>query len=93
MDGFVFSPRQFNFNRYLPKKEDFRTFFETLEKIDDKALFLFFASSGLRRNEVLNLQITDIDLEKGICYPNHQSQTKSAIYGFFNNETKKYLKE
>ncbi|MBC7345591.1 MAG: tyrosine-type recombinase/integrase, partial [Clostridia bacterium] len=54
---------------------------------------LFFASSGLRRDEVLNLQVGDIDLNARICTVNHQSRTKKAIYGFFNEEAKQCLEE
>ncbi len=93
MDDFEFPKRQFNFNHYMPSKKDICTFFDALEKTEDKALFLFFASSGLRRNEVLDLKINDVDLEREVCYPNHQSPTKNAHYGFFNKETTPYLRK
>ena len=47
MDSFVFPPKQFNLNHYLPTKEHIRRFFDALDDLEDKALFLFFASSGL----------------------------------------------
>jgi len=93
MDDFVFPRKEFNFNHYMPTKEDLRTFFDALESVDDKALFLFFASSGLRRNEVLNLQLSDIDHDKRVCYPNHESRTKNSFFGFFNDETNEHLEE
>jgi integrase len=92
MNDFVFPKRQFNFNHYLPSKEDLRNFIGSLESVDDRALFLFFASSGLRRNEVLGLQINDIELERRVCHPNHQSETKNAYFGFFNEECRVELK-
>ncbi|MEM3366351.1 MAG: integrase [Candidatus Methanomethyliaceae archaeon] len=93
MNGFVFPPKEFSLDHYLPKKEDLRKFFESLEDLEDKALFLFFASSGLRRDEVINLQVGDIDLNARICIVKHYSRTKKAIYGFFNEESKQYLEE
>jgi len=93
MDEFVFPRRQFNFNHYMPSKQELGEFFGALDKTEDRALFLFFASSGLRRNEVLDLKVNDVDIEKGVCYPNHQSPTKNAQYGFFNKETVPYLQE
>jgi integrase len=93
MDDFAFPRKEFNFNHYMPTKEDLRTFFDALESVDDKALFLFFASSGLRRNEVLNLQVSDVDIGKEVCYPNHQSRTKNSYFGFFNGEASEYLEK
>jgi integrase len=93
MDTFVFPQIEFSLNHYLPTRDDLATFFNALDTIEDKAMFLFFASSGLRRNEVLDLQINDLDLDNRTCIINHQSRTKRSLYGFFNEETKHWLQQ
>ena len=93
MKDFIFPRADPYVNHYMPTKAELVAFFNALENVEDKALFLLYATSGLRRNEVLDLQINDLDLEKRICYPNHRTQTKNAHFGFFNNEAKDCLHE
>jgi integrase len=45
----------------VPSKEQLQEFYRLLEDDKERALFLMFATTGLRRSEVLNLKIEDID--------------------------------
>jgi len=53
-----------------------------------------YASSGLRRMEILGLQKMDIDFEKQTIKPKaHSGETKKVWISFFNNETAEVLKQ
>lgn len=60
----------------LPTKEELRKFYEALPNLKSKTLFLLYASSGLRLSEVLDLKVSDIDMEKRMVIVNHASRTK-----------------
>ena len=81
-------PKQ-NFKpKNVPSKEALQRFYEALSSGKEKALYLLYASSGLRRMEVLNLSITDIDFGKRMIKPKaHSGETKKAWLSFFNEET------
>lgn len=52
-----------------------------------------FATTGLKRSEVLNLKIGDIDLEKRmVISKSHRGRTKRAWVSFFIEECKGALK-
>jgi site-specific recombinase XerD len=44
----------------LPTKEELKKFYEALNNVRDKTIFLLIASSGLRRNEALNLKLSSL---------------------------------
>jgi integrase len=77
----------------LPTREELRKFYEALPNLKSKTLFLLFASSGLRLSEVLDLKVSDIDMEKRMIIVNHASRTKKGWVSFFNEEAQKLLKE
>lgn len=59
-----------------------------------RAMFLLFATSGLRRNELLGLLRENIDLEKRMIIPGKQSsRTKRTYVTFFNGEASEVLKK
>jgi len=63
-------------------------FYSCLDSSFAEALFLFYASSGLRKGEVLSLNVEDIDLKKRMIIPNnHMGITKCSYLSFFNQET------
>ena len=77
----------------VPSKEELQKFYKLLEDDREKALFLMFATTGLRRSEVLNLEIKDIDLEKRMVIPKARiSRTKRVWVSFFNEECQEVLK-
>jgi len=78
----------------IPSKEQLRMFYEALESTRDKALFLLFVTSGLRKSEVLSLELDQINFEKRMIIPNKRSnRTKRNWVSFFNEETEKALKK
>ena len=59
-----------------------------------KALFLFYATTGLRSKEVLSLKIGDIDFEKRMIVPKKTtSRTKRMWVTFYNEEAERALRE
>jgi integrase len=87
-------PRQTFKPKNVPSKEALQKFYEALSSVKERALFLLYASSGLRRMEVLNLLIKDIDFEKRMIRPKaHSGDTKKAWLSFFNEEASRVLKQ
>jgi integrase len=87
-------PKQ-NFKpKTIPSREALQKFYEALVSTKERALFLLYASSGLRRMEVLNLALGDIDFEKRMIKPKaHSGETKKAWLSFYNEETSRVLKQ
>lgn len=78
----------------VPTKEQLRQFYAALEAPQERALFLTYATTGLRRGEVLSLTIGDIDLERRIVIPNVASSTSKRRWtSCFNQETEQALRE
>ena len=92
VEGFEFPNRPINMVK-TPSKKELREFYGWLKEPMAKALFLLYASTGLRRNEVLSLRFRDIDFEKRMIIPNGGSRTKKTWITFFNEEAEKALKE
>ena len=80
----------------LPGKCELKMFYDALPTLKDKALFLMYASSGLRRREVLTLKRSDINLEKRIIYPiqhGGRGTKEASLVAFFNVETQQVLRK
>jgi len=93
VNGFKFPRKVIKFDP-VPRKEDLQKFYTTLETPRDKALFLIYATSGLRRNEVVNLNICDLDFESRMIKPTvDQSRTKHMWISFFNEEAENAIRE
>jgi integrase/recombinase XerD len=77
----------------VPSKEELQKFYCAMEKARDKALFLIYATTGLRRNEVLSLKLEDMNLERRMIVPQkgNMGTTKNTWVSFFNEETKSVL--
>jgi len=89
----------------IPSKEELQEFFHALPECKRsrtnevtttpkyKAIFLLFASSGLRFGEVISLRRCDIDTKKRMIIPNsHETgTTKRSWVSFYNRETAEYL--
>jgi integrase len=87
-------PHQVYKPKHIVSKEDLRRFYATLETPKEKALFLLYATSGLRRQEILSLKPEDIDFEKRMITPNnHLGETKKSWCSFYNEEAEKALNE
>jgi integrase len=80
----------------VPNKEELQIFYTNLETAEDRALFLLYATSGLRRNEVLSLLISDVDINERMIIPRigrnkRTNRTKRMWVSFFNKEAEKEL--
>ena len=90
---FRFPSTQFK-PKVIPSKEDLRKFYEAIDSDVGCALFLFYATSGLRKREVLSLTRDDIDFTKRMVIPNcHNGSTKHSYVSFYNEETEVVLKK
>jgi len=88
-------PKRIYTPQIAPTKENLRKFFEVLDCDRDRAIFLLFASSGLRRSELLTLTIDGLDLENRLIIPKNKHQTgttKNTWTTCFNPETQICLK-
>jgi integrase/recombinase XerD len=84
----VFRPKQIVSNAQV------RQFYEALETSKEKALFLLYATSGLRKEEILTLRFEDVDFEKRMITPNnHSGETKKSWVSFYNKEAEAALNE
>ena len=78
----------------VPPKEDLQEFYDELDTVLAKKLFLLYATSGLRRNEVLNLRYCDVDFNRRMITPlMKQSRTKHTWITFYNKEAEMVLNE
>ena len=92
VQSFRFPPSQFK-PKVIPTKEKLGEFFEAIDDDIGKALFLFYASTGLRKNEVLSLTHEDIDPSRRMVTPKcHEGVTKHSYLSFYNEETEQHLK-
>ena len=84
----VFKPKQ------ILCKEQLKQFYKCLETPKEKALFMLYATTGLRRDEILSLRPEDIDFEKRMITPDgHLGETKKSWVSFYNEEAEHTLKE
>ena len=73
--------------------EDLRVFYDELGDSLAEGLFLVYATSGLRRNEVLGLRGRNVDSGLRMIVPEGSSRTKSTYVTFYNEEASELLKE
>jgi integrase/recombinase XerD len=93
IEGFKFPNRPFKPKR-IPSKNELQEFYKFLKDPLAKAIFLFFATTGLRRKELFNLKIKDVDFEKRMIIPEKDpSRTKMSWITFYNDEAEKALRE
>ena len=80
--------------KMIPTREQLQRFYAALQTPRDRALFLMYAATGLRREEVLSLTLGDIDLETRTVIPNMASTaTKRRWVACFNQEAADALRE
>jgi len=84
----VFKPKQ------ILSKEQLNHFYDCLDKPKEKALFMLYAATGLRREEILSLKPENIDFSKRMITPNnHSGETKKSWVSFYNEQAEIVLKE
>jgi len=80
--------------KMVPSRADLQRFYVELDSVRGRARFLLYATSGLRKNEVLSLHREDIDLEKRMIVPRKRAtRTKRTWVSFFNEEAREALVE
>jgi integrase len=84
----VFKPKQ------ILNKEQLVQFYKCLESAKEKALYMLYATTGLRREEILSLKPENIDFSKRMITPNnHSGETKKSWVSFYNQEAEQAFKE
>jgi integrase len=58
-----------------------------------RAIYLFAATTGLRKSEILNLLREDVDFKNRAVKPRHFTRKKRSGVTFYNDETERWLKE
>ncbi len=90
-DSFQF-PKQPYYPKRVPTKEQLQEFYKALPTLKEDALFLLYATSGLRKSEILSMRLEDLDLNRRMFIPKvHIGNTKKSWIGFFNEEAKEAL--
>jgi integrase len=90
--GFRKAPVLDNFEEaILPSKEQLKQGFSSLHCDKEKAVFMFYKDSGLRRSELLQLQKDDIDDSLRSVKSKHNTRTKRAGITFYTEETETLL--
>jgi len=82
--------------KVFPSKEELQRFYKHLDNTRDKVLFLMFASTGLRKCELLSITLNDINQDKRMIIPschNDSNGTKRSWVSFYNHETEKHLNQ
>jgi integrase len=88
---------EWSFVKELPTKEQIRKGFEALQEGRAKAIYLFTATTGLRKGEILALLKSQVDFKTRTVIPMHFTRKKRSGITFFNEETavclNKYLQK
>ena len=77
----------------VPSKGELQRFYYWLKEPLARAIFLFYCTTGLRRKEVVNLRVGDVDFERRMVAPKGGSRTKRCWVTFYNEEAERALKE
>jgi integrase len=78
----------------IPSKKVLQQFYQALDSSKDRAIFLLYASSGLRRHEALSSYIEDLDFSTCMIKPKpHTGKTKHTWITAFNRECYEALKQ
>ncbi|MEM3484846.1 MAG: integrase [Candidatus Methanomethyliaceae archaeon] len=94
---FLNVPIKFKFKRVdppirtLPTKSQLREFYSALDTDYERLAFIGFCVTGLRRGELLNLKLSEINMENRAIIPNHSSLTKRSFITFYNEEFEEEL--
>jgi integrase len=87
-------PHQVYKPKHIVSKEQLQEFYKAIETPKEKALFLLYATSGLRKQEILSLKPEDVDFDKRMITPdNHFGETEKSWCSFYNEEAEKALNE
>jgi integrase len=91
MNGFKKAHQTTTYEFNLPTLEQLRLGFEGLTDDRERAIYLMFLTSGLRKSELLNLTFSEINLDTRSIKSKHDTRTKKAGVTFYNEECETYL--
>jgi len=92
MEGFKKAHEDSNVEVELPSKAQLKEGFESLSDDKERAIYLLYASSGLRQMELRRLsRFTDVDFRLRAVKSKHNTRTKKAGVTFYNEECEEYL--
>jgi intergrase/recombinase len=84
---------EWHFNENLPSREQVRKGFEGLTTTRAKAIYLFTATTGLRKGEILNVLKSQVNKETRSVIPQHFTRKKRSGITFYNEETELWLEK
>ena len=88
VESFKFPHQDFHIPE-VPKKEELQSFYKALKNPRERAIFLMLSTTGLRKSEVRELKLTNMNFEKRMILLNKRgSKTKNTWVSFFNGESK-----
>jgi len=92
MEGFKKAHENSNHEIVLPNREQLKKGFEGLATDKERAIYLFYATTGLRHTEGLRLdRFEDIDFGLRVVKSKHDTRTKKAGITFYNEECETWL--
>jgi len=92
MEGLKKAHEPNGYDHEVPSKAQLRKAFVALTDVRERAIFLFYATTGLRCSEVLRLnRYEDIDFKLRAVKSKHDTRTKKAGITFYNEECEEYL--
>jgi len=84
---------EWHFNEDLPSREQVRKGFRGLKSTRAKAVYLFTATTGLRKGEILKVLKSQIDMKTHSVIPKHFTRKKRSGITFYNSEAAEWLEK
>jgi hypothetical protein len=75
----------------VPTKRQLRLCFQALEDDLSRAIYLFTATTGLWKCEILAVQRDQVNLKTRLVVPKHFTRKKRSGITFYNEDTRPYL--
>ena len=79
-------PRDNGGLKEAPSDEDVRKAYHLLTDVREQAIYLTYATGGMRKTELLEAEIANLDLQGRTLKLNHISESKKAGIAIFNEE-------
>jgi integrase len=78
----------------IPTRDEVKEFYEALESRRARASYLFYATTGLRRSEALELTFREVDFDLRMAMPDKGTgSTKNTWVTFWNDEADRELRD
>ena len=93
MEGFKKAHEGNNYEPELRTKQQIQKGFNALTDDRERAIYLFYVTTGLKNREALELTKNDINFKLRSVKSKHDTRTKKAGITFYNVECETYLKQ